>query len=198
MNKYTGNNSKKGTSLLLSISLFIIPPLYIRWQTIRRKENEKEEKRRAQTLAELNKNQSKLWPPLPKIVQSMLSKSRLAYLSTIDADSRSSHLSLMRFTYLRDEEIIVLSTNVNTKKYRMLEKQKGVALLVHDFGSGKVNHSDHEAEDGNYSITLNGECSIVEPGRLMGMLIQSKIMVYSYLTNEWLFVLDAQNFNAYF
>lgn len=51
-----------------------------------------------------------------------------------------------------------MSTNVKTKKYDMLEKQNGVALLIHDFG-GDGNLT------GEYSITLNGTCSVVKDGK---------------------------------
>jgi len=93
----------------------------------------------------------------------MLSSCRLSYLSTVDGDS--AHLSLMRFTYMwdddMDQEIIVMSTQRRTKKFEMLRRQRGVALLVHDFpqhGSGGG------GEGGVYSITLNGDCTIVEEG----------------------------------
>ncbi len=98
-------------------------------------------------------------PPFPQPIRDMLSKSRLAYLSTVDGDS--SHLSLMRFTYLKDEddgEVVILSTQRATKKFDMLLKQNGVALLVHDFSQfGDDNKGVH-------SITLNGQCSILEDG----------------------------------
>ncbi|KAL7528804.1 hypothetical protein ACHAXR_002646, partial [Thalassiosira sp. AJA248-18] len=80
-----------------------------------------------------NQSSQPLRPPLPEIVRRVLSRCRFAYLSTVDVDSVSSHLSLMRFTYLPEEEGIIMSTNVKTKKYDMLEKQSGVALLIHDF-----------------------------------------------------------------
>eukprot|EP00593_Proboscia_inermis_P015677 CAMPEP_0171301556 /NCGR_PEP_ID=MMETSP0816-20121228/10755_1 /TAXON_ID=420281 /ORGANISM="Proboscia inermis, Strain CCAP1064/1" /LENGTH=107 /DNA_ID=CAMNT_0011779235 /DNA_START=1 /DNA_END=324 /DNA_ORIENTATION=- len=47
-----------------------------------------------------------------------------------------------------------MSTNRNTKKFELLVKQKGVALLVHDFGGS----------NGSYSITLNGECEVLKDG----------------------------------
>lgn len=47
-----------------------------------------------------------------------------------------------------------MSTNRNTKKYDMLKKQRGVAVLVHDFGGS--------SSKGEYSITLNGTCSIIQ------------------------------------
>lgn len=53
-----------------------------------------------------------------------------------------------------------MSTNVKTKKYDMLEKQNGVALLIHDFGEG-------DNLSGEYSITLNGICSVVRDGKRM-------------------------------
>ena len=79
------------------------------------------------------------------------------YLATVDAENDTSHLSLMRFTYLEEDGVIVMSTNMNTKKFNMLQNQNGVALLVHDF---------HQFDDKSTgaSITLNGRCYIVEPG----------------------------------
>jgi hypothetical protein len=92
----------------------------------------------------------------------------------------------MRFTYLPEEETIIMSTNRRTKKYDMLERQGGVALLVHDFseavplpppsssssssgGSGGVlaGGSGVVSLTGEYSITLNGTCSVVEDGETL-------------------------------
>jgi hypothetical protein len=119
-----------------------------------------------------------LRPPLPDIVRRVLSRCRFAYLSTVDVDARSSHLSLMRFTYHPEEEIIIMSTNVKTKKYDMLEMGGGgVALLVHDFSDSGSGVDGGGGDDdgggggrttlsltGEYSITLNGTCSIVRDG----------------------------------
>ena len=80
----------------------------------------------------------------------------------------------MRFTYLHDEddgEVVIMSTNRKTKKFNMLEKQKGVALLIHDFVPNN-NDDDDDNNDGTtkgsarsnnnmYSITLNGNCRIL-------------------------------------
>lgn len=101
----------------------------------------------------------KLKPPFPKEVRDLLSKCHLAYLSTVDSEFSSSHLSLMRFTYMNDEEdgeVVIMSTSMQTKKFEMLKRQQGVALLIHDFGKG-----DDSGRGGKYSITLNGECRIV-------------------------------------
>lgn len=105
-------------------------------------------------------------PPFPQAIREMLSKCRLAYLSTVDGDS--AHLSLMRFTYLKDEEdgeVVILSTQRKTKKYDMLLKQNGVALLVHDFPQFSPQSSGSDNESGGvHSITLNGQCGILEDG----------------------------------
>lgn len=100
-------------------------------------------------------------PPFPKAIRDMLSTARLAYLSTVN--DNSAHLCLMRFTYLKDEEdgeVIILSTQRNTKKFDMLTNQKGVALLIHDFEQFNRDNGNH----GVHSITMNGECCILEDG----------------------------------
>jgi hypothetical protein len=108
----------------------------------------------------------KFKPPFPQQIRDVLSKSRLAYLSTVDSDMASSHLSLMRFTYLSDVdegEVVVMSTNRKTKKFDMLQAQRGVALLVHDFFL--TDDIDRSVGGGGlYSITLNGSCRILENG----------------------------------
>jgi len=148
------------TTIAIQLSLFVLPIFYIyrkNKRTVEEQKNIKAEREKERAfLSSLVKNPSSqpLRPPLPEIVQRVLSRCSFAYLSTIDVDSTSSHLSLMRFTYLPEEETIVMSTNVKTKKYDMLEKQNGVALLIHDFGEG-------DNLTGEYSITLNGTCSVV-------------------------------------
>jgi len=64
-----------------------------------------------------------------------------------------------------------MSTNTKTKKFTMLEKQTGVALLVHDFAqfgddddNGGGNAGAGGGEQQTYSITLNGMCHIVGTG----------------------------------
>jgi general stress protein 26 len=116
-------------------------------------------------------------PPFPPIIRQMLSSCRLAYLSTVEEDS--SHLSLMRFTYINDAtdgEVIIMTTRRKTKKFNMLQKQNGVALLIHDFPQFKKmteGEEDKEGEvvgdgngdgDGVHSITLNGQCVILQDG----------------------------------
>ncbi len=124
-----------------------------------------------------NFSSQKFKPPFPQQIRDLLSKSRFAYLSTVDSDMGSSHLSLMRFTYLADEvdgEVVIMSTNRKTKKFDMLQGQRGVALLVHDFlPTHSSNNGGAGGDDGDgcagvgcgvYSITLNGNCRILENG----------------------------------
>jgi general stress protein 26 len=139
-------------SSLLAVALFAIPSTMIAIQSIRKK---RQQSLQAQDLETLSKALDALRPPLPPVVQKLLQACRLAYLSTVDTEAGTSHLSLMRFTYLPSEEVIVMSTNMHTKKYDMLLQQRGVALLVHDFGTGNL------GEGGELSATLNGTCSIV-------------------------------------
>ena len=103
-------------------------------------------------------------PPFPQTLRDMLSKCRLAYLSTVQTVEKSSHLSLMRFTYLHDPtdgEVIIMSTNRKTKKFEMLRQQQGVALLVHDFDKAQMDTSTGTSEESTRSITLNGHCRIL-------------------------------------
>jgi hypothetical protein len=118
-----------------------------------------------------NNRSSLIKPPFPQPLRDMLSKCRLAYLSTVDIQATSSHLSLMRFTYLHDlidGEIVIMSTNKNTKKFDMLQQQKGVALLVHDFdfdtedkNTNTNNESTSTSTSTRSTITLNGDCCIL-------------------------------------
>ena len=158
-----------------------------------------------------------LRPPLPSIVRQSLSRRRLAYLGTVDITTSSTtggdgatesgggggggvpypHLSLMRFTYLPEEDAILMSTNVYTKKYDMLSAGAAggvsgrgggggalVALLVHDFADSSHSSSTGDVKEvngesgGMYSITLNGTCSVVKDGK--HVLAKSAIILAAY------------------
>jgi len=153
------STTKSSVPLLASLTFFSLPIVILQcYNHYKKKLQEKKEIEKRQNkrnLSMLSKLRDSLKPPLPPVVQKLLSQCRLAYLSTVDSTSQSSHLSLMRFTYLKDEEVIIMSTNTQTKKFTMIQEQRGVALLVHDFGTGDV-------ASGEYSITLNGQCSIVD------------------------------------
>ena len=112
---------------------------------------------------EASKLSGKIRPPFPPVIRKMLSSCRLAYLSTVEKNS--SHLSLMRFTFIHNEddgEIIIMTTNVKTKKFNLLQKQDGVALLIHDFPQFEGSNETSVMETrGVHSITLNGNCEIL-------------------------------------
>ena len=98
-----------------------------------------------------------------------------------------------------------MSTNRRTKKYDMLERQGGVALLVHDFseavplpppsssssssggsGGGVAGGGGVVSLTGEYSITLNGTCSVVEDGETLSSYaprIDGKPPVYEKFVN---------------
>mmetsp|Transcript_7502 Transcript_7502/g.9777 ORF Transcript_7502/g.9777 Transcript_7502/m.9777 type:complete len:229 (-) Transcript_7502:55-741(-) len=153
-------NSSSTSSLALAVVFAVLPVVY--YQVLAAKRRKKKEE--YQTLSSIVNNSSdgKIKPPFPQTIRDMLSKARLAYLSTVDLDACSSHLSLMRFTYLHhptDGEIVIMSTSMNTKKFLMLQKQEGVAMLVHDF---QKDSQGDGGDGGQYSITLNGDCRIVQ------------------------------------
>jgi len=151
----------------ITIALFIAPIIYLSRQQKRLAKDHQTYKaeREAEVafLSAQNSSAHPLRPPLPDILRRVLSRCKFAYLSTVDAACNSSHLSLMRFTYVASEEVIIMSTNRKTKKYDMLEKQSGVALLIHNFQ--EVSPPTSPKLTGEYSITLNGSCSVVKDGK---------------------------------
>ena len=102
-------------------------------------------------------------PPLPHPIPEVLDRACLAYLAT--SSEASPHLSLMRFSYSKslvdpDGEVVIMSTQRNTKKYAMLKQNDSVALLVHDFSSDstaeEVNYEKVAGGRSRFSLTLNG------------------------------------------
>jgi nitroimidazol reductase NimA-like FMN-containing flavoprotein (pyridoxamine 5'-phosphate oxidase superfamily) len=102
-------------------------------------------------------------PPLPQPIAIALERSCLCFLAT--SVSESPHLSLMRFTYCASlenpqDEVLVMTTRRDTKKYEMLGSNRQVALLVHEFSNDgaqdeSTNYATVEGRS-RYSITLNG------------------------------------------
>lgn len=146
----------KSNTLVVSLlsSLVSVTACYLVYLSTRTNETQKERQKARRITSEGDDSSSLIKPPFPQVLVDMLNSSHLAYLSTVDIEDASSHLSLMRYTYLQEEQLLVLSTNRKTKKYQMLTQQRGVSLLVHDFD----NTMD---SSGAYSITLNGTCRIV-------------------------------------
>lgn len=78
-------------------------------------------------------------PPLPDDVKILLSTASLAHLSCQDGPN-PPHTSLMNFTFVASEEdMIVMTTRRDTKKYALMEKCESVSLLIHDFPSVQGN-----------------------------------------------------------
>ena len=166
----------------ITIALFIAPIIYLSRQQKRlAKDSQRYKTEREAEVAFLSAQNSSahpLRPPLPDILRRVLSRCKFAYLSTVDAECNSSHLSLMRFTYVASEEVIIMSTNRKTKKYDMLEKQSGVALLIHNFQ--EVSPPTSPKLTGEYSITLNGSCSVVKDGKICNMWISCVCFMIVY------------------
>merc|ERR1712154_445083 len=114
-------------------------------------------------------------PPLPDTVVALLKGTRLGYLSTAahDAAGMSPHLSLMNFTYVPGDEVIIMTTRKDTLKFQNLMTLPRVALLVHDFPTMRTHE---EASEGTasipanftrtYSITLYGTvCRAMDPAQ---------------------------------
>lgn len=157
MSVSTASTTNKSMGLIMALVFVAVPMVYFRY---RRKASQEHKDDENDSLSNIAGRRASLKPPFPLVVREVLSSSRLAYLSTVDSDLASSHLSLMRFTYLNDPEdgeVVIMSTNMKTKKFDMLQNQRGVALLVHDF--------QQDGKNGEYSITLNGNCSIMASGK---------------------------------
>ena len=95
-------------------------------------------------------------PPLPKEAVNILQISKLCHLAT--CTDNEPHLSLMNFTYYQLDEVIILCTRRNTKKYFQLLNCKKVAILVHDFPHIETENQYNQT----FSITLNGIVSLLQ------------------------------------
>ena len=50
-----------------------------------------------------------------------------------EAERAQPHLSLMNFTYFKQEELIIMTTRRDTRKLTNLITNRQIALLLHDF-----------------------------------------------------------------
>jgi hypothetical protein len=74
----------------------------------------------------------------------------------------------MNFTYWQKGDVIILCTRRSTKKYSHLVKNSKVAVLIHDFPNLHTPDVADESHGKTWSITLNGSCTILEPGNEEG------------------------------
>ncbi|CAB1106433.1 unnamed protein product [Ectocarpus sp. CCAP 1310/34] len=107
-------------------------------------------------------HEADMTPPLPDDVVRLLQASRLCFLSTFSDDH--PHLSLMNFTYHHADEVIILSTRRDTKKYQLVRTGRNVALLVHEFpdAGGSSGGGGGGGSCSKVTITLNGTATIQE------------------------------------
>eukprot|EP01038_Epipyxis_sp_PR26KG_P011010 gene11010-14787_t len=113
-------------------------------------------------LVSMKNNSNDYFPPLiplPNQMVELLRSSRLCFLAT--QSDGEPHLSLMNFTYYHEQEVIIVCTRRNTKKFNQILQNRKVAILIHDFphlaNSGDSSHGK------SVSITLNGICKDCSP-----------------------------------
>jgi nitroimidazol reductase NimA-like FMN-containing flavoprotein (pyridoxamine 5'-phosphate oxidase superfamily) len=99
------------------------------------------------------------YPPLPPLAVRMLEASRLCHLAT--SSDNHSHLSLMNFTYYQAEEVIIICTRRDTKKYSQLIENSNIALLIHDFPNLRMEGAKTDMHTKTVSITLTGHCVLI-------------------------------------
>lgn len=103
-----------------------------------------------------DQNYDDLLPPLPNEVVQLLQISKLCFLATINESE--PHLSLMNFTYYQPDEVMIVCTRRNTKKYEHIKACPNVSVLVHDFPH-LTSNATSEQHSKQWSITLNGKAT---------------------------------------
>ena len=89
---------------------------------------------------------------MPVEVEKLLKTENFCFLATSYQDY--PHVCLMNFTYLADEELIILSSRKDTTKVNHIKSNPDVALLLYNLGgSGEM----------PISCTLNGTATLVSP-----------------------------------
>ena len=87
----------------------------------------------------------------PELLQ-LLESEKFCFLATSYRDR--PHLSLMNFTYLSGEGIIILSSRADTTKVQHMEQNPAVALLLYNL----------EGSDGQpLSCSLHGMARVIDP-----------------------------------
>ena len=74
-----------------------------------------------------------------------------------------THLCLMNFTYVPEEEIIILTTRRNTTKFQAIKELDLATLLVHNFPTDIIDRAANEkcVYAKTHSITLYGRATIL-------------------------------------
>ena len=84
----------------------------------------------------------------------LLEREKFCFLATSYEDH--PHVSLMNFTYLQEEKLIILSSRANTTKVKYIKKNPSVALLLYSLGG--------EGQP-PVSCTLYGTAHVVSPDK---------------------------------
>ena len=101
-----------------------------------------------------------LRPPFPQPIVNLLQSACLCHMG-VTLDDGQTHLCLMNFTYVPEEEVIILTTRRNTTKYQAIENLDLVTLLIHDFPIDKATRSEDNIFAKTHSITLYGNVTIL-------------------------------------
>ena len=101
-----------------------------------------------------------LRPPFPKPIIDLLQSACLCHMGVTLEDGKT-HLCLMNFTYVPEEEIIIMTTRRNTTKYEAIQKLDLATLLIHDFPTDKAARAADAAYAKTHSITLYGSVTIL-------------------------------------
>ena len=104
--------------------------------------------------------ETSLRPPFPQPIIDLLQSACLCHMG-VTLDDGKTHLCLMNFTYVPEDEIIILTTRRNTTKYQAIEKLDLVTLLIHDFPTDKASRAADTGYTKTHSITLYGNVSIL-------------------------------------
>ena len=101
-----------------------------------------------------------LRPPFPQPIVDLLQSACLCHMGVTLEDGKT-HLCLMNFTYVPEEEIIIMTTRRNTTKYQAIQKLDLATLLIHDFPTDKAARAADTAYAKTHSITLYGNVTIL-------------------------------------
>ncbi|PUU89362.1 pyridoxamine 5'-phosphate oxidase family protein [Halanaerobium sp.] len=72
---------------------------------------------------------------IPKEIKNLLKNNKLCSMAT--CWDEKPYLSLMNFTYLESEDIVILSSRKNSKKYTNIQKNKNISLLIFSDSTNK-------------------------------------------------------------
>lgn len=144
--------------------------------------------------------------PLPSSVHELLSSSKFLHLAT--CSNNIPHVSLMNYTFIdcadqsdcqltmENKHLILISTHMNTTKFKNMKENPKCSVLVHDWVSSKPNsdtsvltllQSINQSEVGELSATL--EANVVK------VLTDSFSDEYKFFKN--LLLTDTPNAKAY-